>query len=104
MHLSRGAKVDVDVYDEFNRPVVTLMTHRSLASGEHFRFWDGRNAVGQLLPGGSYLIQATARTATNTATSAVWVRLEPSRGRGASLRAGRSAERRTDDAQQLDLR
>ncbi len=77
LYLSRAVKVDLDVYDEFNRHIVTLIDTESKSAGEHFRLWDGRNTLGQLLQGGSYLIQATAHTSGNT-TSAVWVRLDPS--------------------------
>ncbi|MGB0383785.1 MAG: FlgD immunoglobulin-like domain containing protein [Ardenticatenaceae bacterium] len=78
MYLSRAAKVDLDVYDEFNRHIVTLIDADKKSVGEHFRLWDGRNALGDLLQGGSYLVQATASTTTNSPTRAVWVRLDPS--------------------------
>lgn len=101
-HLSRGAKVDLHVYDEFNRRVATLMEERKQGAGEHFRLWDGRNSVGQLLPGGSYLIQAAARTPTNTATSAVWIRLDPSYSAlGAATSQGR--DRWVDEDQIIDV-
>ena len=77
LYLSRAVKIDLDVYDEFNRHIVTLVDSDKKSAGEHFSLWDGRNALGQLLQGGSYLIQATAQT-SNTPTSAVWVRLDPS--------------------------
>ncbi|MGH2543367.1 MAG: hypothetical protein ACRDIB_11240 [Ardenticatenaceae bacterium] len=77
-YLSRRAKLALEVYDELNRPVAILMGNRAQGAGEHFRLWDGRNAAGRLLPGGSYLIHATARTITNRTTSALWVRLDPS--------------------------
>ncbi|MBA3534541.1 MAG: hypothetical protein H0T73_21695 [Ardenticatenales bacterium] len=102
-HLSRGAKVDITVYDEFNRQVATLMEGRKQGAGEHFRLWDGRNTVGQILPGGSYLIQAAARTPTNTATSSVWVRLDTSLSAlvGASTAQGR--DRWVDEDQIIDV-
>lgn len=103
VHLSRGAKVDLDIYDEFNRHVATLMEQRGLSSGEHFRLWDGRNSVGQLLQGGSYLVQATARTATNTATSAVWVRLDPSRSALVGTSASQGHDRWVDEEQIIDV-
>ncbi|MDQ4076519.1 MAG: hypothetical protein M3220_09770 [Chloroflexota bacterium] len=78
MSLSRGAKVDIDIYDELNRHVITLVADRKHEAGKHFRLWDGRNAVGKILPAGSYLIQVVARTTTSSATRAVWVRLDPS--------------------------
>lgn len=77
LNLSRSARVDIDVYDEFHRHVASLVEKRTFGDGEHFRLWDGRNRSGQLLQEGSYLIQATARTATASSNSAVWVRLDP---------------------------
>ncbi len=91
LFMSRGATVDIDVYDEFNRHVATLVDSRKQGAGEHFRLWDGRNAAGQVLPSGSYRIQAGARTATNHASSAVWVRLDPSQPRRVKVRAGQAA-------------
>jgi flagellar hook assembly protein FlgD len=76
LNLSRGARVDIDVYDEFNRHVMSLVERRPFGEGEHFRLWDGRSERGSLVGEGSYLIQATARTMTATATSAVWVRMD----------------------------
>lgn len=76
LNLSRGARVDIDVYDEFNRHIMSLVERRPFGEGEHFRLWDGRGERGTLLNEGSYLIQATARTLTATASSAVWVRLD----------------------------
>jgi flagellar hook assembly protein FlgD len=76
LNLSRGARVDIDVYDEFNRHVMSLVERRTFGEGEHFRLWDGRGERGELLNEGSYLIQASARSATATTTSAVWVRLD----------------------------
>lgn len=76
LNLSRGARVDIDVYDELNRHIMSLVERRPFGEGEHFRLWDGRNERGALLGEGSYLIQATARSTTATATSAVWVRLD----------------------------
>lgn len=78
LYLSRDVKIDLDVYDEFNRHIVTLIDADKKSAGEHFSLWDGRNALGQLLQGGSYLIQATAHSSSNPPTSAVWVRLDPS--------------------------
>lgn len=55
---------------------MSLVERRPFGEGEHFRLWDGRSERGSLLQEGSYLIQATARSMTATATSAVWVRLD----------------------------
>lgn len=76
-HLNRPAKVRLDVYDEFNRHLVTLVAGRRLAAGEHFRLWDGRGSMGQRLPAGSYLIQGSARERTRSRADELWVRLDP---------------------------
>lgn len=81
LHLSRAAMLDVDVYDEFNRLVARLVQGRKPGAGAHFQFWDGRDGSGKPLPGGSYLVQGTARTALNGTTSGVWVRLDASPAR-----------------------
>jgi hypothetical protein len=78
LSLSRRARVTINVHDEFNRHVATLVEERWLGAGKHFRMWDGRGRSGALLPEGSYLIEATARSRFNKATSSAWVRLDPS--------------------------
>lgn len=103
MNLSRGAKIDLDVYDEFNRHIATLVEGRKMSNGEHFRLWDGRNNIGQTLHGGSYLVQATARTATNTATSAVWVRLDPSQSTLVGVGVTQSTDTWVDEEQIIDV-
>jgi hypothetical protein len=78
LSLSRRATVTINVRDEFNRHITTLVEERRLAAGKHFRMWDGRGRSGALLPEGSYLIEAIARARWNRATSSAWVRLDPS--------------------------
>jgi hypothetical protein len=80
MRLSQPATVEIDLYDEFNRHVMKLGRGRQQGAGEHFRLWNGRDELGTRLPGGSYLIQGTARRRTSVVTSSVWVRLDPSEG------------------------
>jgi hypothetical protein len=81
LHLSHSATVNVDVYDEFNRVVARLVRGRKHGAGAHFHLWDGRDGTGKLLSGGSYLVQGTALTALDNATSGVWVRLDSSQAR-----------------------
>jgi hypothetical protein len=78
LSLSHRALVTINARDEFNRPVATLVEERQLGAGKHFRMWDGRGRNGALVPEGSYLIEATARSGFNRATSSAWVRLDPS--------------------------
>lgn len=76
LDLSRAAKVTLDVYDQMDRHVASLVENRRHTGGEHFRLWDGRDSFGHVLPTGTYLIEATARTLTSSVSSAVWVRLD----------------------------
>ncbi|HYN87284.1 MAG TPA: FlgD immunoglobulin-like domain containing protein [Ardenticatenaceae bacterium] len=77
LDLSRAARVSLDVYDQMDQHVTTLVEDRRHSGGEHFRLWDGRDRTGQILPAGNYQIEATARTLAGSVTSAVWVQLDP---------------------------
>ncbi len=76
LDLSRGARVTLRVYDQQDRLVATIVEKRKHSSGEHYRLWDGRDEAGNVLPSGSYLIEATASTRLISATSAAWVYLD----------------------------
>jgi hypothetical protein len=76
LNLTRRARVTIEVYDEFNRRVVTLVEPAVFGAGHHFRLWDGRRANGVMAGEGSYWVQATSRTLTATAKSALWVCLD----------------------------
>jgi hypothetical protein len=76
VNLTRRARVTIEIYDEFNRRVLTLVEPAVFGAGHHFRLWDGRRGNGALAGEGSYWVQATARTLTATNKSAVWVCLD----------------------------
>nr|WP_290665484.1 FlgD immunoglobulin-like domain containing protein [Ardenticatena sp.] len=73
LDLSRPARVTIRVYDQMDNLVATLVEKRKHRRGDHFRLWDGRDEYGNVLPSGSYLVEATADTRFTTVTSAVWV-------------------------------
>jgi flagellar hook assembly protein FlgD len=78
--LSRTASTTVEVLDEQDRPLTTLLYRRRRDSGNHYLVWDGYDDYGRPAPPGSYIIQAVASTLTATASSAVQVNIvsEPS--------------------------
>jgi hypothetical protein len=76
LNLTRRARVDIEIFDEFDRPVITLVRSTTFGKGEHFCLWDGRAPRAGFLGEGSYRIVATARALTVSASSAVWVRLD----------------------------
>lgn len=76
LELSRSARVTINVYDQMDRLVATVVEKRRFGGGEHFRLWDGRDEIGQVLPSGSYLIEATASTGLSSVTSTAWVYLD----------------------------
>ncbi len=76
LELSRPARVTLSVYDQMDRFVLTIVEKRRFGSGEHYRLWDGRDELGQVLPTGSYLIEATASTRLASVTSTAWVYLD----------------------------
>jgi len=78
--LSRTASTTVEVLDEQDRPLATLLYRRRRDSGSHYLVWDGYDDYGRPAPPGSYIIQAVASTLTATASSAVQVNVasEPS--------------------------
>lgn len=73
LNLSRGARVTLDVYDKSDNHRATIVEKRKHSGGEHYRVWDGRDEAGNVLPSGSYLVEATAHTLFTSVTSAVWV-------------------------------
>ena len=78
--LSRTASTTVEVLDEQDRPLATLLYRRRRDSGNHYLVWDGYDDYGRPAPPGSYIIQAVASTLTANASSAVQVNVasEPS--------------------------
>lgn len=76
LDLSRSAKVTVDVWDEHDELVTTLLYRRRRGSGEHILVWDGLNDEGQIVPLGGYEVEATASTLTTSVRSSVRIQVE----------------------------
>ena len=77
LDLSRAARVTVDVWDERDELVATLLYKRQRGSGEHVLMWDGYDDAGQLAAYGAYEIEATASTLTTSVRSSIRVGVEP---------------------------
>lgn len=78
LDLSRAARVTVDVWDQDDELVATLLYRRRRDSGEHVLVWDGRNDDGNMAPLGLYEVEATASTLTTSVSSTVPIRVEAS--------------------------
>lgn len=76
LDLSRAAKVTVDVWDQNDELVATLLYRRRRDSGEHILVWDGRDDDGKAVPLGLYEVEATASTLTTSVSSTVQVRVD----------------------------
>lgn len=76
LDLSRAAKVTVDVWNQNDELVATLLYRRRRDSGEHILVWDGRDDQGNPVPLGLYEIEATASTLTTSVSSTVQVRVD----------------------------
>jgi flagellar hook assembly protein FlgD len=92
LELSRPARVTVDVWDEDDQLVGTLLYRRRRGSGGHVLVWDGCDDQGVVVPAGVYEIEATASTFTTAVSSSVRVEVEAPSGQ----RAGRRGRRRTE--------
>jgi flagellar hook assembly protein FlgD len=69
--LSRSAKVTVDVWNERDELVATLLYRRKRGSGNHVLVWNGLDEEGMIVPFGAYEIEATASTLTTLVSSSV---------------------------------
>ena len=63
--LKRTAAVSVGIYSG-STLVRTIWTDRSLAAGPHGWTWDGRDALGALVPRGAYIARVTTRSWVGT--------------------------------------
>jgi flagellar hook assembly protein FlgD len=77
LDLSRPAKVTVDVWNDQDELVSTLLYRRKRGGGEHVLVWDGIDDVGRAVPFGVYEIEATASTLTTSVSSSVRLQVEP---------------------------
>jgi flagellar hook assembly protein FlgD len=78
LDLSRSAKVTVDVWNDQDELVSTLLYRRKRGGGEHILVWDGIDDVGSMVPIGVYEVEATASTLTTSVSSSVRLQVEPS--------------------------
>jgi len=69
--LSRSAKVTVDIWNERDELVSTLLYRRKRGSGQHMLVWNGLDDEGMVVPFGSYEVEATASTLTTSVSSSV---------------------------------
>jgi flagellar hook assembly protein FlgD len=77
LDLSRSAKVTVDVWNEQDELVSTLLYRRKRGGGEHALVWDGVDDLGGAVPFGIYEIEATASTLTTSVSSTVRLEVAP---------------------------
>jgi flagellar hook assembly protein FlgD len=76
LDLSKGARVTLEVLDQYGRPLATVLRGRRRNAGEQHFFWDGYDDYGRPVPPGEYVIQAVAGTPGAQVTSAVHVTLQ----------------------------
>ena len=91
LDLSRPAKVTVDVWNEEDELVSTLLYRRKRGNGEHILVWDGFGDDGKVVPHGGYEVEATASTLTTSVSSSVRVQVEMPRPLLAARRTGERA-------------
>jgi len=77
LDLSRTAKVTVDVWNERDELISTLLYRRKRGSGEHALVWDGVDDLGSVVPYGIYEVEATASTLTTSVSSSVRLEVAP---------------------------
>jgi hypothetical protein len=77
LELSRSAKVTVEVWNQRDELVATLLYRRKRGEGEHLLAWDGLDDEGELASAGLYEIEATASTLTTSASSTVRLQVQP---------------------------
>ena len=77
LDLSRPAKVTVDVWNDQDELVSTLLYRRKRGGGEHVLVWDGIDDAGNVVPFGVYEVEATASTMTTSVSSSVRLLVEP---------------------------
>ncbi len=70
-NLSGDAALTARIYNVAGRLVATIAQAQQLARGRGSLNWNGRSAIGTAVPGGTYLLRVTARTAEGQQASAV---------------------------------
>ncbi|MFQ5611206.1 MAG: FlgD immunoglobulin-like domain containing protein [Anaerolineae bacterium] len=74
--LSKASRATIEVLDEYNRPLATILHRRQRGTGEHRFYWNGYDDHGRVLRPGSYVVQAKASTPAGDVTSAVPITIE----------------------------
>jgi hypothetical protein len=96
LHLSKSARVTVEVLDQYGRRLSTILHSRRRSAGEQHFFWDGYDDYGRPVPPGEYVIQAVAGTPAAEVSSAVQVTVHED-----ALVHGRAGRRRAGDAGEI---
>ncbi len=96
LHLSKSARVTVEVLDQYGRRLSTILHSRRRSAGEQHFFWDGYDDYGRPVPPGEYVIQAVAGTPAANVSSAVQVTVHED-----ALVHGRAGRRRAGDAGEI---
>lgn len=74
--LNEDANVTVEVFNEANRRVNTLMSDAFQTRGQHVVVWNGLDRLGQVVPDGSYRIQVTARGTMRAGSQSATVQVD----------------------------
>ena len=96
LDLSRSAKVTVDVWNQEEELVATLLYRRKRGAGEHILVWDGCDDEGNVVPSGLYEAEATASTLTTSVSSTVQVWVEVAPPQTSHLLTGRATSVKRD--------
>lgn len=76
LNLSKSSRTTIEVLDEFNRPLATILHRRQRGAGFHRFYWNGYDDHGRVLKPGTYFVQAVASTPAGNVTSTVPVTIE----------------------------
>jgi flagellar hook assembly protein FlgD len=69
--LPSPAEVEARILNIAGRPVRSLCRHRACNAKRNVLLWDGRSDQGMRVPGGSYLVEVTARGPDGTSGRAL---------------------------------
>lgn len=71
--LNEDANVTVEVYNENNGLVKTIVRNEFQTRGQHIAIWDGSDNLGQVVPDGRYRLHVTARGTVRAASQSATV-------------------------------
>ncbi|MSP14655.1 MAG: hypothetical protein EXR62_17070 [Chloroflexi bacterium] len=71
LDVSRAAVVTVQIFDIHERLMGTLAERRQFSAGGHYLVWDGNDDYNQLVPTGSYVVEAGATGLLGNTTTSV---------------------------------